>query len=515
MKSNHSFVRGISFTFCFLLFYFFSQAQHKPVVVSIDAAVTHQTIRNFGASDAWSCQYAGSWPDSKKQQMANWLFSMDTTASGQPQGIGLSLWRFNIGAGSAQQGNASGIKDEWRRAESFLEQDSTWNWKRQAGQLWFLQAAKASGVQQFLAFLNSPPVQLTKNGKAFASGGYCNIDPAKYSALAAYLVQVLNGVYTSAGILFNYISPVNEPQWDWSDGGQEGCPYTNEQISGLVRSISSTFADKGLSTKILLPEAGQINYLYEKGDKPGKGEQTNTFFDPHSAEYLGNLPQVQHSIAAHSYFTTSPYNKAVQMREKLAAGVANIAGLEYWQSEYCILGDNAGEINGSKKDLGMEAALYLAGVIHNDLTVANAAAWQYWLAISPYDYKDGLIYIDKNKTDGQYHDSKMLWAMGNYSRFIRPGARRVQVTVSDSAALGKNLLISAYKNIDNTVSIVVVNSSAAAVDITLHCRHAKLSRVRSYTTSDQDSLAPGNTDITVTNSIRIPARAVVTLAGRS
>ena len=515
MKSNHSFVRGIGFTFYFLLFYFFSQAQHKPVVVSMDAAITYQTIQNFGASDAWACQYAGNWPDAKKQQMANWLFGMDTTAGGQPQGIGLSLWRFNIGAGSAQQGDASGIKDEWRRAESFLEQDSSWNWKRQAGQLWFLQAAKARGVQQFLAFLNSPPVQLTKNGKAFASKGECNIDAAKYSALGAYLVQVLNGVYTTAGILFNYISPVNEPQWDWSDGGQEGCPYTNEQISGLVRSISSAFAEKGIAAKILLPEAGQINYLYEKGDKPGKGEQTNTFFDPHSAGYVGNLPQVQHSIAAHSYFTTSPHNKAVQMREKLAAGVASIAGLDYWQSEYCILGDNAGEINGSKKDLGMEAALYLARVIHNDLAVANAAAWQYWLAISPYDYKDGLIYIDKNKTDGQYHDSKMLWAMGNYSRFIRPGARRVQVTVSDSAAVGKNLLVSAYRNIDNTFSIVVVNSSAAAVDITLHCRHAKLSRVRSYTTSDQGSLAPGNTEFTVTNSIRIPARAIVTLAGRS
>jgi hypothetical protein len=492
-----------------------AQAQVKPVVVSIDAGVTYQTISNFGASDAWSCQFAGNWPDSKKRQLANWLFSMDTTAQGQPQGIGLSLWRFNIGAGSAQQGDASGIKDEWRRAPSFLEAGNTWNWKSHAGQLWFLQAAKANGVQQFLAFLNSPPVQLTKNGKAFASEGKCNIDSARYNDLAAYLVQVLNGVYATAGVRFNYISPVNEPQWDWSDGGQEGCPYTNEQISGLVRSISKAFAEKELTTKILVPEAGQLNYLYEKGNKPASGNQAGYFFDPHSAGYLGNLPQVQHSVAGHSYFTTSPYSKAVAVRKKLAADVASTGGLDFWQSEYCILGDNAGEINGSKRDLGMDAALYLARVIHTDLAVANAAAWQYWLAISPYNYKDGLIYIDKNKTDGQYHDSKMLWVLGNYSRFIRPGARRIQATIKDSAALEKDLLISAYKNTDNSISIVIVNNGAAAADITLRCLHAQLGRVRSYTTSDRGNLAPGSMDNAAANSIRIPARAVVTLTAKS
>jgi hypothetical protein len=73
-------------------------------------------------------------------------------ASGQPKGIGLSLWRFNIGAGTAEQGAASGIKDEWRRAESFLNNDGTYNWDKQAGQVWFLKAAKERGVNEFLAF---------------------------------------------------------------------------------------------------------------------------------------------------------------------------------------------------------------------------------------------------------------------------------------------------------------------------------------------------------------------------
>ncbi len=34
---------------------------------------------------------------------------------------------------------------------------------------WFLRAAKARGVNQFIGFVNSPPVYLTKNGKAYSS----------------------------------------------------------------------------------------------------------------------------------------------------------------------------------------------------------------------------------------------------------------------------------------------------------------------------------------------------------
>jgi O-glycosyl hydrolase len=76
-----------------------------PLTVRIDATKPHQTIANFAASDAWAGQFVGNWPAAKKEAIADLLFSQD-------KGIGLSMWRFNIGAGSAEQGEASGIKDE-------------------------------------------------------------------------------------------------------------------------------------------------------------------------------------------------------------------------------------------------------------------------------------------------------------------------------------------------------------------------------------------------------------------
>src|SRR5476651_1454653 len=102
------------------------RGQQNTVSVNIDLSKTYQHMDNFGASDAWSCQFIGNWPKEKKNAIADLLFSEDTLADGSPKGIALSLWRFNIGAGSAQQADSSGIKNEWRRAASFLNTDGTY-----------------------------------------------------------------------------------------------------------------------------------------------------------------------------------------------------------------------------------------------------------------------------------------------------------------------------------------------------------------------------------------------------
>ncbi|MFY7730556.1 MAG: glycoside hydrolase, partial [Flavobacterium sp.] len=191
----------------------------QEITLTIDDAVTYQAIDHFGASDAWSCQFVGSWPETKKNAIASLLFSKDKDASGNPMGIGLSLWRFNIGAGSAEQGSASGIGDEWRRAESFLNADGSYNWDKQQAQVWFAQQAKSLGVEKLLVFPNSPPVSLTRNGKAYGSSGSIasNLAFDKFEPYADYLANVVQGLQTK-GLAVNYISPMNEPQWDWNDG---------------------------------------------------------------------------------------------------------------------------------------------------------------------------------------------------------------------------------------------------------------------------------------------------------
>lgn len=84
-------------------------AQH-PVTYRIETTKAEQTVHHFGASDAWSMQFTGLWPEKQQEQIADWLFSTANDANGQPKGIGLSVWRFNLGAGSAEQGDSAQIQ---------------------------------------------------------------------------------------------------------------------------------------------------------------------------------------------------------------------------------------------------------------------------------------------------------------------------------------------------------------------------------------------------------------------
>jgi hypothetical protein len=216
-------------------------------------------------------------------------------------------------------------------------------------------------------------------------------------------------------------------------------------------------------------------------------------------------------MAGHSYFTTSPHAQAVATRQQLAARVASVPKLSFWQSEYCILGDNAGEINGGPRDLGMAPALYLARVIHTDLAVANATAWQWWLAISPYDYKDGLVYIDKNKTDGNFYPSKMLWALGNYSRFVRPGAVRLAAQLDGALASPGAPLVSAYRSANGKQLItVVVNDTDAPTDLRLALAGRQLGASQPFTTSATGDLQPGPA-VLAGQALHLRPRSITTL----
>lgn len=462
-----------------------THAQTNRIEITVDTRRVYQAMENFGASDAWAGQFVGHWPQQKKDSIADWLFSLDTMKDGSPKGIGLSLWRFNLGAGSTQQGEESGIKDEWRRAESLLSPSGKIDPSLQSGQQWFLQAAKKRKVPQFLAFLNSPPVQFTANRRSFAAkAGESNLEPAAFDKAAEYIASAVKQLEVKNGISFNYISPVNEPQWDWSDGGQEGNPYTNTGIAGFARSLDAAIAKQQLSAKILLAEAGHIRYLLNDDDKPGKGNQVKDLFTPGSANYIGNLKSVAPVIAAHSYFSTSPFQRSLENRQRVAEAVAAVKGLSYWQSEYCILGDNDGEISGGKRDTGMVSALYVAKVIYADLVAANASAWQWWLAISPYDYKDGLVYVDKNKTDGNYTDSKMMWALGNYSRFVRPGMKRIEAKSNDDRCL-----VAAFTGAQNKLVFVFTNISNESLNIDLEIPPTtKYKKINTYITSQDKKL---------------------------
>ena len=453
---------------CTLLFVFWivsggSAQTINPIEIKINPGITYQTIDNFGASDAWSCQYVGNWPDEQKNKVADLLFSLEENPDGSPKGIGLSCWRFNIGAGSADQKGDTKIDDPWRRTECFLQKDGSYNWDKQKGQRWFLQAAKKRGVEDFLGFVNSPPVWMTKNGRANSDGGNSmNLPEENLEKFSSFLVDVVQKIQLQEGILFDYISPVNEPQWDWKNG-QEGSPWTNAEIARLCRMLGNDLKSAGVKTQISISEAGLLTHLFDRGNDSQRGFQVKDFFSPDSENYIGNISNLAHKIAGHSYFTVRNDTVLNEVRTRLRDEIHAVdPQLQFWMSEYCILGGN-GILKGGGRDLGMETALFVANIIHADLTIANASAWQWWLAVSPYNFKDGLVYVDKSETGGNIYDSKLLWALGNYSRFIRPGAKRVLVECDEN----QDIKTSAFQNENGALVVVIINRSSKVENIHL------------------------------------------------
>ncbi|MDE6337614.1 MAG: hypothetical protein K2L34_13705, partial [Muribaculaceae bacterium] len=72
--------------------------------VTVTTSKTYQEMEGFGASDCWLPNQIGQYWVDNRNEIAQLLFSQNISAAGQPNGIGLSMWRVNLGAGSAEQG---------------------------------------------------------------------------------------------------------------------------------------------------------------------------------------------------------------------------------------------------------------------------------------------------------------------------------------------------------------------------------------------------------------------------
>lgn len=495
-----------------------------PVIYRIETTKAEQTVHHFGASDAWSMQFAGLWPEAQQNQVADWLFSTDNDTNGQPKGIGLSVWRFNLGAGSAEQGDAAQIQPS-TRTECLMRQDGTWDWSRQQGQRHFLHLAKERGVPHFLAFMNSAPVYFTANGLATNTGrgSFINLRSDQYGAFASFAANALKGIEAHDGIHFDYFCPVNEPDgsWDWLGPKQEGSPATNREVAKVVKAMSRAFKKQRLSTKIMFNESSDLRCLFGLHDAGWqRGREVPAFFTKDSTDtYVGDCYGTMPVIMAHSYWTNTPVSYMRQAREALRDSLRRY-GVEYWQTELCVMGNDEEIGGGSHYDFSMLTGLYIARVIHHDLVYGNAASWSWWRSMGG-DYRDGLIRVfsDDNWKTGRALPSKLMWCLGNYSRFVRPEAVRYDITaldkdgktVKDGDTEPYGIMASAYKNTDGSWVVVAINYSEAT-------RLFRLEGVegtwRMYRTSDAEgeSLKPVGT--TIGNTSLMPKSITTFVCGK-
>ncbi len=494
------------------------------VSVVIDPGKSFQEIEGFGASDCWTGNFIGQWSDSTRQFVADKLFSQEFDDKGKPVGIGLSKWRFNLGAGTYEQGDASGIENLSRRAECFLDENGNYDWTKQAGQQYFLNQAKAKGCEHFVAFSNSPPTLYTKNGKGFADpGGICNLADDKYDDFAEYTSTVLKH-FSDQGIEFSYLSPVNEPQYDWT-GGQEGSPWENSDIKKITEHLDASLQTKKLNTKILLAEAGSWKYLYRSNGRASN--QIYELFNSGSTNYVGNLSSVEQAIAGHSYWTHQTNQELKDVRSNVR-NYTEFQFLKSYQTEWSLLGDSPDISTGfpASYDMAsyMDIALFMAKVIQSDLNFANVSSWSYWTAMDMerWGHKNRFHLIRVTPSDGNYgsilnsgtaEDTPTLWTLGNFSLFIRPGYKRINIEGADDM---NALFGSAYISPDSSrIVAVYVNTSYSDAKLSTAFKNLDydIKSVGNYVTSANSNLErdPDLPESYSEKIITIPARSVSTI----
>ena len=513
-------------TYCFDDIALSKGGEMPAQVVSIDATTKLQTMKDFGASDCWTADFVGKYfSQEAKANAARWLFSREMDSEGNPEGIGLSCWRVNIGAGSATQGEASNIEDETRRAECFQNADGSYDWTRQAGQQYFMDEAKRYGVENYVLFSNSAPIYYTKNGKANANGSSisCNLKDDCYDDFADFLVSTASH-FKDEGYNVTYIDPVNEPQFDWKDG-QEGSPWENQNIAKLAKELDKSMAahDMG-TTRVLIPEASSLKCLY--GETGRATNQIFSFFNTSSANYIGNLTYIDKVVAGHSYWTYSTDSDLKTVRQKTAEA-AQEADIDVMQTEWSMLGDAPKTSTGfpSSYDAAtkMDMALFMAKVIYADIAIGNMTAWSYWTAMAQerWSQKNRFYLIRLNSLDdtgdesyadlkngGKTTADKNLWALGNYSRFVRPGYQRVAVDGADDLT---GLMSTAYLSPDGKQMVVVmVNMSRARRTANLSITGFEAKDFKKYVTDKDHDLSLDSSDNGV-SSIAIPSRSVTTV----
>lgn len=339
-----------------------ARALDEPARHRVDLSQRFQTIDHFGASDCWTTKILGSWSEDARTRVADLLFSRD-------KGIGLSLWRFNVGAGR----QVDRIKDPLRTTESFETAPGKYDWSRMQAERWMLRAAKERGVARFHAFSLSGRPRMTVNGFVNADAGphTVNLKQDAEGAYARYLADVLEqfdrGYPPDERIAFDWISPFNEPQWEWNGGPQEGTRASDEDVKRVALLLDGELRRRSLATRVHVAESGTLPDM--TAPNVAMTKKYGVLFGDYVDAFCGDKTlreRLDKTIGYHAYWSDGG-DVFGRHREELRKKLDAYPGWRVFQTEYCIMQWG--------RDLGMDSALYVARVMHGDLSIVNVSGW--------------------------------------------------------------------------------------------------------------------------------------------
>ena len=478
----------------------------------INESTTYQTMEGFGASSAWWAQDTGSWENI--DDITALLYNKET-------GIGLDIYRYNLGAGSNDDPQ---LYEVGKRARCFLQADGTYNWNNDPGAMATLASVKRNNPDlKVTLFCNSAPVSMTDNGKAYCStGATSNLSESKYQAFSDYVVTCTEH-FLDEGYNVTEVSPINEPEWGWAawqngDGSysmnQEGCHWEPAAArtfynNYFIPAITSNSRLNG-NVEVSVWESGQLNHSEFWNNHLNYYFSSQSYIGERYGNYNQNIRNYVDALDTHSYWASTSDRQTVanQLKDTNYSAIKRVKCSEYCQMTndgstgvYDLI-KREGVTNGLTIDYGIA----LADIMYQDLTILNAVEWDWWVGCGYGIYPDALVYINANN-HSDVQTSKRLWTMGNYSKFIDIGAKRV--SVSTQSAVSSNVEESAYLNPNGDVVVVYINKGTD--NQFTYFDSSQYSTLETYITDENRDLAKVQNGYVDGKAVLIPARSVTTV----
>ncbi|MFE1449375.1 glycoside hydrolase [Streptomyces olivaceoviridis] len=439
-----------------------------------------QTIDDIGASGAWWVNDLKNFDPEVRARVARLLFSED--------GLDLSSYRYNIGGGG------TGVTYAPRAAEDFLDPDGGYDWSKDEAGRYFLSAAARYGVEDLIGFVNSAPAAWKTNGKS--CGGHLKTENER--DFAKYVADVTDH-FAHQGVRLDYISPFNEPTNSFDACGQEGMLVDVPQRDDIVRALGAEQRARHQKASIIADESTSTVKF--------NSEVPQWLAQPGTAQYVARL-------AHHTYDNPGDGDRA-QVYETSRA-----AGKESWSTEICCFG-KGGTGWAQEYDPTIDGGLNLSRIIYKDFATAHDSAFQWWVALSEMigsdptarndeGWNDGLIYYDPDYAENgnqTLYFTKRYYALGQYSKFVRPGAALHDVTGAPDG-----VEVSAYDGNGGWV-VVVNNHNATDTALNLHFNSGTPVRAtRAVRTSADENWAKAASPSVVrgTMSATLAARSITT-----
>ena len=268
--------------------------------------------------------------------------------------------------------------------------------------------------------------------------GKLHLPKQNYGAYAQHLNDFGNYMKQNGAPIYS-ISVQNEP-----DFAKEWTYWSPDETTDFL----ANYGDKITSTRLMSPETFQYGAW-------GNGR-----------DYYNKVLQNQKAMANCDLFGTHFYGTP---RSKMDFPALESCGKEIWMTEVYVPNSEQNSAN------RWPEAIQVAENIHNGLVVGNMSAYTWWYIKRHYSLLD--------QTTGAI--TKRGYMMAQYSKYVRPGYRRTEVTEEPQS----NVLVSAYKGDSNKVVIVAINKGTTEVNQQFEISGQTITEAIRYRSSGNENLA--------------------------